>query len=89
MDRDYVVDPATESALLEFYTEWIGNAVALGCEVAKRRKSNILKARDIALHLERSWNLYVPGFNGEMLKPYRRPHASELHRQRQLAVRRT
>ncbi|GIL84326.1 hypothetical protein Vretimale_15942 [Volvox reticuliferus] len=89
MDRDYAVDPATEAALQEFYTEWISNAVALGCEAAKGRNSNVLKARDIAIHLERSWNLHIPGFNGEGLKPYRRPNASELHRQRQLAVRRT
>ncbi|GIL62785.1 hypothetical protein Vafri_16962 [Volvox africanus] len=89
MERDYVVDPATEAALQEFYTEWISNAVALGCEAAKGRNSNVLKARDIAIHLERSWNLHIPGFNGEGLKPYRRPNASELHRQRQLAVRRT
>ncbi|KXZ51250.1 hypothetical protein GPECTOR_13g737 [Gonium pectorale] len=89
MEQDYKVDPATENALLEFYYEWIGNAIAMGCEVAKRRKSNVLKARDIALHLERSWNLYVPGFSGEILRPYRRPSASEAHRQRQGAVRRT
>ncbi|PNH12722.1 Transcription initiation factor TFIID subunit 12 [Tetrabaena socialis] len=89
MEADFVLDPATETALLDFYVEWIGNAVALGCEAAKRRKSSVLKARDVALHLERSWNLYVPGFNADTMRPYRRANASELHRQRQLAVRRT
>lgn len=89
LHSDFVLEPALEVALMELYGDFVANALAMGCEVAKQRKSRELKARDMSLHLASKWNLHIMGFAGDALRPYRRANASELHRQRHLAVRRT
>lgn len=33
-----------------------------GCQLAKHRKSDRLEVKDLALHLERAYNIRVPGF---------------------------
>jgi hypothetical protein len=50
------------------------------------RKAGTLRASDLAPYLERTHHVRIPGFGGE-LRPYRRPSASELHRERAAAVR--
>lgn len=34
-------------------------------------QSAVLKPRDMAVYLERNWNIHVPGFVGEQLRPHR------------------
>lgn len=45
------------------------------CSNAKRRQVGgqgaVLKPRDMAVYLERTWHLYVPGFGSDQIKPYR------------------
>jgi transcription initiation factor TFIID subunit 12 len=89
LEGTFTLDADAEKALSDFYESFVENALSFGCEVAKKRRSQVLQARDISVHLERQWNIYVPGFEDTQLRPYRRPQPSEAHRQRQLAVRRS
>ncbi|KAK9915649.1 hypothetical protein WJX75_002117 [Coccomyxa subellipsoidea] len=57
-----------------------GSASSLGKQLAPS---------DVAPYLERTWNLYVPGFGSETVQPYKRVAVSELHSTRAAAVRRT
>lgn len=89
LDADFTLDADTEAALGDLVDWFIANAVSMGCAVAKNRRSTMLTARDIAVYLERVWNLHMPGYGGDAVRPYRRPSGSELHKQRAAAVRRT
>lgn len=87
--------PEVETALTELIEDLIGQALSFGCSMARRRQSAgaaaedlVLQPADVAAFLEHSWQLHVPGFGGDALRPYKRPAASELHKTRAAAVRR-
>ncbi|GFH29549.1 TFIID_20kDa domain-containing protein, partial [Haematococcus lacustris] len=89
LDKDFKLEASGElqHALMELYGSMIENAVQFGCTSAQMRKSGVLKPRDMAVYLERTWGIYIPGFPAEQLRPHRRPAASELHKQRTVATR--
>lgn len=90
LDGSFALDAETGQMLNEFYEGFVENALTFGCEVAKKQRSAEVKPDHMTIHLERQWNLYVPGFGKKKdVVQYRRPMPSEAHRQRQAAVRRT
>ena len=44
--------------------------------------------KDIALHLERAWDMVIPGYDGEELREYRAPAEVVAHKRRMADVRR-
>jgi transcription initiation factor TFIID subunit TAF12 len=66
----------------------VAGAVNFGASLARRRKGGppTLTARDLAAYTERTYQLRVPGYSSEALRPYKRPAGSELHRLRASAV---
>lgn len=70
---------------MDIADEFIESITTFGCSLAKHRKSSTLEAKDILLHLERNWNMSLPGFGGDEIKSYKKPSASDIHRER-LAV---
>ncbi|KAF9595058.1 hypothetical protein IFM89_036517 [Coptis chinensis] len=58
---------------------------AVGCSLAKHRKSTTLEAKDILLHLERNWHMTLPGFGADEIKGYKKQHTNDIHKER-LAV---
>ena len=44
---------------------------------------------DVLLHLDKQWNITVPGFGGEEYRSYKRPTVAETHRQRLALVRKS
>lgn len=43
--------------------EFIESVTRFACRLAQHRHSERLEAQDVALHLERNWNMHLPGWN--------------------------
>lgn len=48
-------------------------------------------SKEILLYnfLERQWNMWIPGFGNDELRPYKRAAVTEAHRQRMALIRKT
>ncbi|KAM7526074.1 hypothetical protein LguiA_015976 [Lonicera macranthoides] len=79
------LDSEVEDILMDIADEFVESITTFGCSLAKHRKSSTLEAKDILLHLERNWNMTLPGFGGDEIKSYKKPAGSDIHRER-LAV---
>lgn len=83
------MDEDVEEVLLQIADDFIETVVSNACQVAKHRKSNTLEVKDVQLYLERSWNMWVPGFGSEELRPYKKAAVTEAHKQRMALIRKT
>ena len=81
------LDPAVEDVLLEIADEFIDTVTRFSCELALHRKSKVLEARDLQLHLERCWHMSIPGIgNDESRNVRRKLMPGEGYRMRREAV---
>ena len=67
--------------LLQIADDFIDNVITSSCQIAKHRKSNILETKDVQFHLERNWNIWIPGFSSDELKPFKKSYSTEAHKQ--------
>ncbi|KAL3628321.1 hypothetical protein CASFOL_027367 [Castilleja foliolosa] len=89
IDPSEKLDPEVEDILVDIAEDFVESITTFGCSLAKHRKSTTLEAKDILLHLERDWNMTLPGFGGDEIKTYRKPTVSEVHRDRLAAVKKS
>lgn len=85
IDPSEKLDAEVEDILVDIAEDFVDSITSFGCSLAKHRKSDTLEAKDILLHLERNWNMSLPGFGGDEIKTYRKPHVTDIHKER-LAV---
>ncbi|CAI9716908.1 transcription initiation factor TFIID subunit 12-like [Octopus vulgaris] len=83
------LDEDVEEVLLQIADDFIENVVTNACQIAKHRKSNVLEVKDVQLHLERNWNMWVPGFGSEDLRPYKKAVVTDAHKQRMALIKKT
>lgn len=83
------LDDEVEEVLLQIADDFIESVVSSSCQIAKHRKSNTLEVKDVQLHLERNWNMWIPGFGAEELRPYKKASTTEAHKQRMALIRKT
>merc|ERR1712048_103863 len=82
IDPTETMDDDVEEALLHIADDFIENVITASCQLAKHRRSNILDVKDVQLHLDRNWNMWIPGFGSEDLRPYKKAPSTDAHRQR-------
>uniref|UniRef100_H0XZX5 Transcription initiation factor TFIID subunit 12 n=2 Tax=Otolemur garnettii TaxID=30611 RepID=H0XZX5_OTOGA len=75
--------------LLQIADDFIESVVTAACQLARHRKSSTLEVKDVQLHLERQWNMWIPGFGSEEIRPYKRACTTEAHKQRMALIRKT
>lgn len=83
------LDDDVEEVLMQIADDFIENVVTSSCKIAKHRKSNTLDVKDVQMHLEHSWGMWVPGFGTDELRPYKRACTTEAHKQRMALIRKT
>ncbi|KAL8526321.1 hypothetical protein ACS0TY_015512 [Phlomoides rotata] len=89
IDPSEKLDPVVEDILVDIAEDFVDSITTFGCSLAKHRKSSTLEAKDILLHLEKNWNLNLPGFGGDEIRTYKKPIVSEVHKERLAAVRKS
>ncbi|KAE8692519.1 Transcription initiation factor TFIID subunit 12 [Hibiscus syriacus] len=89
IDPSEKLDPEVEDILVDIAEDFVDSITTFGCSLAKHRKSDTLEAKDILLHLERNWNTTLPGFTGDEIKTYRKPHTNEVHKERLAAIKKS
>lgn len=82
IDPTEQLDEEVEEILLQIADDFIENTVNAACLLAKHRKVPKVEVKDVQLHLERNWNMWIPGFGTEELRPYKRAAVTEAHKQR-------
>ncbi|SCV00090.1 LAME_0G07448g1_1 [Lachancea meyersii CBS 8951] len=71
-DGETTIDGDVEELLLDLADDFITNVTSFACRLAKHRKSDNLDVRDIQLHLERNWNIRVPGYAADEVRSTRK-----------------
>lgn len=87
IDPTEQLDEEVEEILLQIADDFIENTVNAACMLAKHRKVSKVEVKDVQLHLERNWNMWIPGFGTEELRPYKRATVTEAHKQRLALIR--
>ncbi|WOL15666.1 putative uridine nucleosidase 1 [Canna indica] len=85
IDPSENLDSEVEDVLVEIAEDFVESVTTFACSLAKHRKSTTLEAKDILLHVERNWNLTLPGFGGDEIKCYKKQFTNDIHKER-LAV---
>ncbi|KAJ8290212.1 hypothetical protein GJAV_G00009990 [Gymnothorax javanicus] len=89
IDPNEQLDEDVEEMLLQIADDFIESVVTAACQLARHRKSNTLEVKDVQLHLERQWNMWIPGFGSDEIRPYKKACTTEAHKQRMALIRKT
>ncbi|XP_078486244.1 uncharacterized protein LOC144744809 [Ciona intestinalis] len=81
------LDEDVEEMLMQITDDFIENVVSASCELAKHRNSNTLEVKDLKLHLDKQWNISIPGYGSEDIKPFKKPTTADAHKQRLALIR--
>ncbi|KAG7216893.1 hypothetical protein INR49_001547 [Caranx melampygus] len=81
IDPNEQLDEDVEEMLLQIADDFIESVVTAACQLARHRKSNTLEVKDVQLHLERQWNMWIPGFGSDEIRPFKKACTTEAHKQ--------
>lgn len=76
------IDGDVEELLLDLADEFITSVTGFACRLAKHRKVESIDVRDVQLHLERNWNIRIPGYAMDEIKTTRRWQPSPSYTQK-------
>jgi len=85
-----IISPICAQILLEISDDFIENVTSFGCALAKHRNSDTLEVKDLRLHLEKNWNIRIPGSDEPSApKQHKRSQDVDVHRMRLRDVRKS
>ncbi|XP_069676309.1 transcription initiation factor TFIID subunit 12 [Periplaneta americana] len=87
VDPTEQLDEEVEELLLQLADDFVESTVGAACLLAKHRRASTVDVKDVQLHLERNWNMWIPGFGTDELRPYKRASVTEAHKQRLALIR--
>ncbi|KDR22629.1 transcription initiation factor TFIID subunit 12 [Zootermopsis nevadensis] len=87
VDPTEQLDEDVEELLLQLADDFVESTVGAACLLAKHRRASTVEVKDVQLHLERNWNMWIPGFGTDELRPYKRAAVTEAHKQRLALIR--
>lgn len=64
-DMEGVIENEVEDLIGDLVEEFVGNVTNFSTRLAKHRRADCVESKDVHVHLERNWNLRVPGFPGD------------------------
>ncbi|KAH3687300.1 hypothetical protein WICPIJ_001723 [Wickerhamomyces pijperi] len=71
-DGETVIDGDVEELLLDLADEFVTNVTSFACRLAKHRKSENLQSKDVQLHLEKNYNIRIPGYASDDIRSVRK-----------------
>lgn len=80
------LDPDVEEFLQEHIDDFVDSVTEFACLLAKHRKSRTVEARDFQVHLEKKWNIRVPGYGDDPRPPAKRNASAAVHNARLQAI---
>lgn len=79
IDPDERLEPDVEELLMEVADEFIESVLQQSCKIARHRKGQMLEVRDVQLHLERNWNIRIPGYSSEEVRSVKKYNPTQGH----------
>lgn len=76
------IDGDVEELLLDLADEFITSVTNFACRLAKHRKVDAVDVRDVQLHLEKNWNIRVPGYAMDEIRATRKWQPSSSYNQK-------
>ncbi|XP_003698472.1 transcription initiation factor TFIID subunit 12 isoform X2 [Apis florea] len=89
VDPTEQLDEEVEEMLLQLADDFVETTVNAACLLAKHRHANTVEVKDVQLHLRRNWNMWIPGFGTDEVRPYKRATVTEAHKQRLALIRKS
>ncbi|URD85844.1 Transcription initiation factor TFIID subunit A [Musa troglodytarum] len=89
IDPSEKLDSEVEDVLVEIAEDFVESVATFACSLAKHRKSTTLEAKDILLHVERNWNMTLPGYGGDEIKCYKKQFTNDIHKERLAVIRKS
>lgn len=72
LENEGMIDGDVEETLFDAADEFVTSVTSFACRLAKHRKSDKLESKDLQLHLERNWNIRIPGHSADEVRSIRR-----------------
>eukprot|EP00730_Choanoeca_flexa_P017365 TRINITY_DN8352_c0_g1_i1.p1 TRINITY_DN8352_c0_g1~~TRINITY_DN8352_c0_g1_i1.p1 ORF type:complete len:205 (+),score=47.68 TRINITY_DN8352_c0_g1_i1:106-720(+) len=82
IDPNQKIDDAAKQLVADMAHDFIERVVTFSCKLARHRGSTQLEAKDLLLHLERNWNIRIPGVVTEDVRPNRYGRSTDAHQKR-------
>lgn len=81
-DGKTTIDGDVEELLLDLADEFVNSVTTFACRLAKHRKTDSVDLRDVQLHLERNWNIRIPGHAMDEIRGMRKLQPSSSYTQK-------
>ncbi|CUM65155.1 uncharacterized protein PRCAT00002782001 [Priceomyces carsonii] len=81
-DGKTTIDGDVEELLLDLADEFVTSVTSFACRLAKHRKADSIDVKDVQLHLERNWNIRIPGYAMDDIKAIRKWQPSTSYNQK-------